>query len=88
MNLFGTIENPYRTILLHMADRLLLNRNGYPVDHKNNRSLTSSTNLRLNQGVSRKEVKEQTTQWKIDFLPCVFAPLRPLRETSLRTLDI
>ena len=28
------IENPYTTILGHMTGRLLLSRNGYPVDHK------------------------------------------------------
>jgi len=28
------IENPYTTILGHMTGRLLLSRNGYPLDHK------------------------------------------------------
>lgn len=32
--LMGAIENPYTTILGHMTGRLLLSRNGYPVDHK------------------------------------------------------
>jgi DNA polymerase (family X) len=32
--LIGAIENPYTTILGHMTGRLLLSRNGYPVDHK------------------------------------------------------
>ncbi len=32
--LLKAIENPYTTILGHMTSRLLLSRNGYPVDHK------------------------------------------------------
>ena len=32
--LMKTIENPYTTILGHMTGRLLLSRNGFPVDHK------------------------------------------------------
>jgi DNA polymerase (family 10) len=32
--LLGAIENPYTTILGHMTGRLLLSRNGYPVDHR------------------------------------------------------
>lgn len=34
MRLLGAIENPYTTILGHMTGRLLLSRNGYPIDHK------------------------------------------------------
>src|SRR5690606_32393538 len=32
--LIAAIENPYTTILGHPTGRLLLSRNGYPVDHK------------------------------------------------------
>ncbi len=32
--LIMAIENPYTTILGHMTGRLLLSRNGYPLDHK------------------------------------------------------
>ncbi len=32
--LLNAIKNPYTTILGHMTGRLLLSRNGYPVDHK------------------------------------------------------
>lgn len=32
--LLKAIENPYTTILGHMTGRLLLSRNGYPVDHR------------------------------------------------------
>jgi DNA polymerase (family 10) len=32
--LMRAIENPFTTILGHMTGRLLLSRNGYPVDHK------------------------------------------------------
>jgi DNA polymerase (family 10) len=34
MRLMKAIENPYVTVLGHMTGRLLLSRNGYPVDHK------------------------------------------------------
>ncbi|HEX7847792.1 MAG TPA: PHP domain-containing protein [Chitinophagaceae bacterium] len=34
MRLMKAIENPYTTILGHMTGRLLLSRNGYPIDHK------------------------------------------------------
>lgn len=34
MRLLKAIENPYTSILGHMTGRLLLSRNGYPVNHK------------------------------------------------------
>jgi DNA polymerase (family X) len=34
MRLLNAIKNPFTTILGHMTGRLLLSRNGYPVDHK------------------------------------------------------
>jgi len=34
MRLLTAIKNPYTTILGHVTGRLLLSRNGYPVDHK------------------------------------------------------
>ncbi|MBK5270771.1 MAG: DNA polymerase/3'-5' exonuclease PolX [Bacteroidia bacterium] len=34
MRLIKAIENPYTSILGHMTGRLLLSRNGYPVDHE------------------------------------------------------
>ncbi|MDE3235908.1 MAG: DNA polymerase/3'-5' exonuclease PolX [Bacteroidota bacterium] len=34
MRLLNAIENPFTSILGHMTGRLLLSRNGYPVDHK------------------------------------------------------
>jgi DNA polymerase (family 10) len=34
MRLMNAITNPYTSILGHMTGRLLLSRNGYPVDHK------------------------------------------------------
>lgn len=34
LRLMGAITNPFTTILGHMTGRLLLKRNGYPVDHK------------------------------------------------------
>jgi DNA polymerase (family 10) len=34
MRLMKAIENPYTSILGHMTGRLLLSRNGYPVNHK------------------------------------------------------
>ena len=34
MRLMNAIQNPYTSILGHLTGRLLLSRNGYPVDHK------------------------------------------------------
>ncbi|MFT3701096.1 MAG: PHP domain-containing protein [Agriterribacter sp.] len=34
LRLIGAVENPYTTILGHPTGRLLLSREGYPVDHK------------------------------------------------------
>lgn len=34
MRVMNAIENPYTTILGHMTGRLLLSRNGYPLDHE------------------------------------------------------
>ncbi len=34
MRLINAIENPFTTILGHLTGRLLLSRNGYPVDHQ------------------------------------------------------
>lgn len=34
MRLLRAIENPYTSILGHMTGRLLLSRNGYPIDHE------------------------------------------------------
>lgn len=34
MRLMNAIENPFTSILGHMTGRLLLSRNGYPVDHR------------------------------------------------------
>ena len=32
--LLAAVHNPYTTILGHMTGRLILEREGYPVDHK------------------------------------------------------
>jgi DNA polymerase (family 10) len=34
MRLLGAVQNPYTTILGHITGRLLLSREGYPVDHE------------------------------------------------------
>jgi len=34
MRLLNAIKNPYTSILGHLTGRLLLSRNGYPVNHK------------------------------------------------------
>ena len=34
LRLMNAIENPYTSVLGHMTGRLLLSRNGYPIDHK------------------------------------------------------
>ena len=34
LRLLGAIQNPYTTIIGHLTGRLLLSREGYPVDHE------------------------------------------------------
>ena len=43
--LIKAIENPYTTILGHMTGRLLLSRNGYPVNHKKIIDACSANNV-------------------------------------------
>ncbi len=45
MRLLNAIDNPYTTILGHMTGRLLLSRNGYPVDHAKIIDACASNNI-------------------------------------------
>ncbi len=58
MRLLNAIENPYTTILGHMTGRLLLSRNGYPVDHKKiiDACIANSVVLELNAHPRRLDI--------------------------------
>ena len=56
--LLKAIENPYTTILGHMTGRLLLSRNGYPVDHTTIIKACAANNvvIELNAHPSRLDI--------------------------------
>ncbi len=56
--LIAAIENPYTTILGHMTGRLLLSRNGYPIDHKKIIDACAANNvvIELNAHPSRLDI--------------------------------
>ncbi len=56
--LLAAIENPYTSILGHMTGRLLLSRNGYPVDHKTiiNACAASNVVIELNASPYRLDM--------------------------------
>ena len=56
--LLKAIENPYTTILGHMTGRLLLSREGYPVDHKRIIDACAANNvvIELNANPSRLDI--------------------------------
>ena len=58
MRLLGAIENPYTTILGHMTGRLLLSRNGYPVNHEKiiDACVANSVVLELNAHPRRLDI--------------------------------
>jgi DNA polymerase (family X) len=58
MRLLKAIENPYTTILGHMTGRLLLSREGYPVDHKKLIDACAANNvvIELNAHPSRLDI--------------------------------
>lgn len=65
MRLVNAIENPYTTILGHMTGRLLLSREGYPVDHEAIIDICAANNvvIELNASPSRLDI-----DWKyIDY---------------------
>jgi DNA polymerase (family 10) len=58
MRLLKAIENPYTTILGHMTGRLLLSREGYPVNHKTIIDACAANNvvIELNAHPSRLDI--------------------------------
>lgn len=58
MRLLNAIENPYTTILGHMTGRLLLSRNGYPVNHEKIITACAAHNvvIELNAHPSRLDI--------------------------------
>lgn len=58
MRLIKAIENPFTTILGHPTGRLLLSRNGYPVDHKKLIDACAANNvvIELNANPSRLDI--------------------------------
>ena len=58
MRLMTAIENPYTTILGHMTGRLLLSREGYPVDHETIIDACAANNvvIELNASPSRLDI--------------------------------
>ena len=58
MRLIKAIENPFTTILGHPTGRLLLSRNGYPVDHKKIIDACAANNvvIELNANPSRLDI--------------------------------
>ncbi len=58
MRLLAAIQNPYTTILGHMTGRLLLSREGYPVDHKKiiNACLENDVVIELNAHPRRLDI--------------------------------
>lgn len=66
MRLMNAVSNPYVTILGHMTGRLLLSRNGYPVDHKKiiDTCINNNVVIELNAHPRRLDV-----DWKwIDYI--------------------
>jgi DNA polymerase (family 10) len=63
--LITAIENPYTTILGHMTGRLLLSRNGYPVDHKKIIDACAANNvvIELNAHPNRLDIDWSKRQW-------------------------
>lgn len=65
MRLLAAIENPYTTILGHMTGRLLLSRNGYPVNHKKivDACVANNVVIELNANPHRLDID----WWHIDY---------------------
>jgi DNA polymerase (family X) len=68
MRLLKAIENPYTTILGHPTGRLLLSRNGYPVDHKKiiEACATNHVVIELNAHPRRLDVHWQWSDYAIE----------------------
>jgi len=68
MRLLKAIENPYTTILGHMTGRLLLSRNGYPVNHQQIIDACAANNvvIELNAHPRRLDIDWQWIQAAIE----------------------
>ena len=68
IRLLAAIENPYTTILGHMTGRLLLSRNGYPVDHKKIIDACAANNvvIELNAHPNRLDIDWRHIQYALD----------------------
>ena len=66
--LIAAIENPYTTILGHMTGRLLLSRNGYPVDHKKIIDACAANNVvvELNAHPNRLDIDWRQIQYALE----------------------
>lgn len=66
--LLAAIENPYTTILGHMTGRLLLSRNGYPVDHKRiiDACAANQVVIELNAHPNRLDIDWRHIQYALD----------------------
>lgn len=66
--LITAIENPYTNILGHMTGRLLLSRNGYPVDHKKIIEACAANNvvIELNAHPRRLDIDWQWIDYAIE----------------------
>ena len=66
--LITAIENPYTTILGHMTGRLLLSRNGYPVDHKKIIDACAANHVvvELNAHPNRLDIDWRHIQYALD----------------------
>lgn len=68
MRLMNAIENPYTTILGHMTGRLLLSRNGYPLDHKKiiDACVANSVVIELNAHPRRLDIDWRWIPYALD----------------------
>ncbi len=68
MRVMNAIENPYTTILGHMTGRLLLSRNGYPLDHKKiiDACVANSVVIELNAHPRRLDIDWRWIPYALD----------------------
>lgn len=68
MRLMNAIENPYTTILGHMTGRLLLSRNGYPLNHKKiiDACVANSVVIELNAHPRRLDIDWRWIPYALD----------------------
>lgn len=66
--LIAAIENPYTTILGHMTGRLLLSRNGYPIDHRKviDACIANNVAIELNAHPNRLDIDWREIGYALD----------------------